>query len=625
MIPRAVFYARCSTEEEAQIDALVKQVEECEACIKNMGWLHVDSYVESRSGTSTKGRSEYNRLYDDLESDKFDIIVIKSQDRLMRNVMDWYLFIDRLSRNRKRLYIYLEGKFYTPDDALITGIKAILAEEYSRELSKKINNAHHNRQKNGGAVILTSNTYGYKKLPDKSVAIIEEEAAVKRRMYQLCAAGYGGRTIEIILKNDGVVNRNGKPFTDANIIRMIKNPMNKGTAVMGRTHYDFDSKRTIKVPEEEQYVHEHKIPAIVSEELWELANQQIENRAKANKQDGVYRKNSSPGKYILSGKIVCGLCGDPYYRTVRRRYKDGEKIFEWKCKRYVAVGRNSNSNKSRDQIRRVQLDEVEGCDNIHLKEENLFELLEQIFAESYKPDKERIIKKMVGLLRQVLQEKDYQSEIEREQQKKEKIKMQMSVLIDKLLAGVLTDELYQAKQKELQARLDAAQDKLLKLEKKNASGAVLKERIENIESVLKNGTLFEKASTAGMVEEIEKIVVFPTYLEIVFNMANLLGMEKDVMPDDEVTSMRIDLDNRFNYQEQKKEKREVIVEMMKEKPSITAKEIAAALEVSLSQVQYSINVLKKEGRIQFNGSGGKGRWEILLHCNDGKEVYEKEE
>ena len=125
---RAVIYARCSTEEESQIDALKKQVEEAKACVQDNGWILLDSYVESRSGTTTKGRTEYNRLYEDLLCDKFDIIVIKSQDRLMRNTKDWYLFVDRMSTEQKRLYMYIERKFYTPDDALITGIKAILAE-----------------------------------------------------------------------------------------------------------------------------------------------------------------------------------------------------------------------------------------------------------------------------------------------------------------------------------------------------------------------------------------------------------------------------------------------------------------------------------------------------------------
>ncbi len=146
---RAVIYARCSTEEESQKHALAKQVAEAEECVCNMGWELIDTYVESRSGTSTRGRKEYNRLYEELSENKFDIIVIKSQDRLMRNTRDWYLFVDRMVKAGKQLYMYMEQKFYSADDALITGIKAILAEEYSRELSRKINNAHYHRQKNG--------------------------------------------------------------------------------------------------------------------------------------------------------------------------------------------------------------------------------------------------------------------------------------------------------------------------------------------------------------------------------------------------------------------------------------------------------------------------------------------
>ena len=117
---RAVIYNRCSTEEESQREALIQQEREARECVAEQGWILVDIYIEAKSGTTVKGRSEYERLYRDLESGKFDIIVIKSQDRLMRNTKDWYLFLDRMQKNRKRLYIYLDRKFYTPDDALIT-------------------------------------------------------------------------------------------------------------------------------------------------------------------------------------------------------------------------------------------------------------------------------------------------------------------------------------------------------------------------------------------------------------------------------------------------------------------------------------------------------------------------
>ena len=163
----------------------------------------MDAYVESRSGTSRKGRWEYNRLYEDLEQNRFDVVVIKSQDRLMRNTRDWYLFADRLNCAGKRLYFYLENTFYSPEDALLTGIKAILAEEYSRELSKKMNLAHQKRQQNNGKPVLTSKSYGYRRTADGAIEIIPEEAAVKRRMYELCrrsrrtencgGSGSGGR------------------------------------------------------------------------------------------------------------------------------------------------------------------------------------------------------------------------------------------------------------------------------------------------------------------------------------------------------------------------------------------------------------------------------------------------
>ena len=198
----------------------------------------------------------------------------------MRNTKDWYVFVDRLVTCGKRLYLYLENRFYSADDSLITGIKAILAEEYSRELSRKINNAHRNRQKIGSALMLTSNTYGYRKLPDKSLAIIEEEAQVKRKMYELCAGGLGSRCIARILREDGVQKRNGSFFTDSDIRRMIRNPVNKGTVVMNRKHYDFDTRQVVKNPQEQFYIYENRIPAIVSEELWKAANEEIDKRKK---------------------------------------------------------------------------------------------------------------------------------------------------------------------------------------------------------------------------------------------------------------------------------------------------------------------------------------------------------
>lgn len=609
---RAVFYARCSTEEESQKDALVQQVKEAEICIKEQGWTLVDRYIESKSGTTTKGRQEYTRLYEDLLKDKFDIIVIKSQDRLMRNTKDWYLFVDRLVTEQKQLYIYIERKFYTADDALITGIKAILAEDYSRELSKKINNAHRNRQKSGGKVIMTSRVYGFQKLPDKSIALVEEEAAVKRRMYELCAANFGTRTIATILENDGVRKRDGQPFGANDILRIIKNPINKGCAVMGRLHYDFDTKKTIRTSSDEWYVYEHKVPETVSEELWERANENIRKRRSDKKaESGADVSGKNGGKYHLSGKLQCGLCGSPYYRRIRRRYKTGEIIHEWKCRTYLETGRNTG-RLDRPQLRRVQLEHVEGCDNVHLDEERLYQLLEKNCLSSYQVDKEKLTRKMIGLLKTVLKEQDLQPEIDRVKMQKKQIKEQTKKLVDKLLDGVLSDQVYTEKQKELDERLENIQAQLNRLEKQNNQKSVLKYRILNIEESLKNGDIIEKASVAGMLEEIDRIVVFPTYLELHFNLSKMIGVtDMNLLPEGEQDCIRIEYDNLFNYRQGMAEEREQIVQLLIENPDYKAKDIARELDYGLSKTQYRMKVLQEEGRIQFHREGMTGYWEVL--------------
>ena len=609
---RAVFYARCSTEEESQKDALAQQVKEAEICIKEQGWTLVDRYIESKSGTTTKGRQEYTRLYEDLLKDKFDIIVIKSQDRLMRNTKDWYLFVDRLVTEQKQLYIYIERKFYTADDALITGIKAILAEDYSRELSKKINNAHRNRQKSGGKVIMTSRVYGFQKLPDKSIALVEEEAAVKRRMYELCAANFGTRTIATILENDGVRKRDGQPFGANDILRIIKNPINKGCAVMGRLHYDFDTKKTIRTSSDEWYVYEHKVPETVSEELWERANENIRKRRSDKKaESGADVSGKNAGKYHLSGKIQCGLCGSPYYRRIRRRYKTGEIIHEWKCRTYLETGRNTG-RLDRPQLRRVQLEHVEGCDHVHLDEERLYQLLEKNCLSSYQVDKEKLTRKMIGLLKTVLKEQDLQPEIDRVKMQKKQIKEQTKKLVDKLLDGVLSDQVYTEKQKELDERLENIQAQLNRLEKQNNQKSVLKYRILNIEESLKNGDIIEKASVAGMLEEIDRIVVFPTYLELHFNLSKMIGVtDMNLLPEGEQDCIRIEYDNLFNYRQGMAEEREQIVQLLIENPDYKAKDIARELDYGLSKTQYRMKVLQEEGRIQFHREGMTGYWEVL--------------
>lgn len=613
---RAVIYNRCSTEEESQKDALIKQVQESKNCVLEQGWKLVDTYIEAKSGTTIKGRTEYNRLYQDLESDKFDIIVIKSQDRLMRNTKDWYLFLDQMQRNRKRLYMYLEHKFYTPDDALITGIKAILAEEYSRELSKKINNAHKNRQKEGKSFAFTNKMYGYKKLSDKSIIIDDQEVEMIKLIFNLSANGYGTHCSAEILYQKGYRNHNGKRITPSTIRRIIRNPMYKGTVVQNRQHYDFESKQVLRNPQSEWVIHENVIPAIIEADLYERANQGLDVRKQEGNLGGTYLKGSNPGKYDLTGKLFCGLCGDPFYRTVRKNKKG--KVIEWKCSNYLQNGRK-NQQLRRDQIRKVRKEEHNGCDNVHLDEKKMYDMLERFCQNKYhdiRTQKDKLLQEMLSILRKALSENNELSKKEGLEMSLRKLNRQKDILLEKLLEGIILDSDFQLKNHELQNKIDGTKDELKQLEDDILQSAKLEGRIYAIREKLEGG-IIEQAQIADMIENIRKIEVFPTYLEIYFDSFAVMGLSPENISviirseTDKLTTIRIPQVCSSSHQPIIEEEKEMVLKLMEKKPKITAKEIAAEMQVNLSLIHRRIRELKADGKIRYSTPNGRGEWIII--------------
>lgn len=283
---RVAIYNRCSTEEEAQKNALEVQAAESLELVetkKEEGWVIVAQYVELESGTSTKKRREYLKMVEDIRQNKFDIIVVKSIDRLARNAKDWYLFLDCLMKHNTRLYLYLERKFYQSEDALVTGIKAILAEEFSKELSAKIKNAHRRRQMKQSGLNITREMFGWNKIGKDVFERNEKEAAYFRMACQLAEAGCGFRKISNALYEAGARSKNGGRISEVQWRNMLRSPRAYGTMVLHKREYDFVRKETKKLPEEEWIFIENALPALISWEYYEKIQRILNDRAKKYK------------------------------------------------------------------------------------------------------------------------------------------------------------------------------------------------------------------------------------------------------------------------------------------------------------------------------------------------------
>lgn len=627
---RAVIYCRVSTQEQAQRDALAVQVEEAQNAVKSNEWVLVDQYIEMESGTTKHGRSEYMRLLDDIkDKNKFDIIVIKSLDRLNRSAKNWYLFVEELVNNDKLLYIYMDRAFYKTDDRLISGVKAILAEQYSRDLSSKINNAHEYRQKNGTTVLINNNTYGYVKNPDKSVSIHPEEAEMIRKIYRLAAQGCGSRTISKILYQDGIRNRNGNQLEESSIRRIIKNPLFKGVVVMNKRHFDFEKKKEIKNPESEWIYHQGLVPAIVEEELWEKANKMLKLSAAQVKGAGRQKKHRE--LYDFSGKLICGECGAPYYKTFRRQYADPEHVIvEWRCSSYLKHGRKKQevaegTNQSKEwgadeqELRRGR---ITGCDNIHLKQEGLERMMRELSGQLFAwQDEENMIRRIIKILSEVLLTGETHLKKEEVEKNLMAVRNRKSRLLDLLLDNTISKQGYKSKQKELEQEEQRWTERLERMDVEEEKIRQTKERLVGIEQKLRVDGC-EKIQAGLLMQVMDHIRVFEDRLEIELNPVALPGvasvhgwimrkpgaLQKDYLQEYlmEVPTARYFADTRII----KKKKKESIPDILRKEPFLTNKELAKRLDVTFSTLRLWLADYKKKGQIYFDKTGGKGQWRV---------------
>ncbi len=518
---RVVYYARVSTEEEQQASALQIQCFENEEFISaHENWEMVDKYVdEGKSGTTTAGRLEFQRMINDMEEDKFDIILIKQIDRGWRNLTDWKIFEEILVRNRKRLFIRLRNEYYNIEDDgsyISTTMDNMFAEWYSRNLSRKINNANKTRMKKG-IIVTNGKLWGYDQV-NGNLVINEKEAEVVRKVFELYIEGKGFRAISIELDNLGIKNQKGEAFALTTLKRMIRNEKYKGTLICGKKHKNFFTKGFEEVSPDLWIVHENRIPPIVSEEVWNEANRLLWQKRKKydidrrSKIAGYYS-----GSYELSGKIVCGKCGSPFYHSTRKLGPYGNKttVGIWQCSRYRKFGRTHEN----------------GCDSVFIYEEDLKGLLKRQIFELWE-NRGELIQQLTETLGSVLSQFDVSSQNgEKIRAEIDKLKKRKDQLIDLVADGLITKDDFKRKTEFINRSIDEIEKQLMNISRVEPDIDLSQDRLIAIKEFFEKVFIDESGINDDVLQAfVEKIIVQGNdKIEVQFNGLQDLS-EIDMQP-----------------------------------------------------------------------------------------------
>ena len=347
-------YVRLSRDEDSNKESLENQKKILLDFAKQQNIELACIFEDDNVSGYTFERDGLNALKDLVEAKKVNTLIVKDLSRVGRHNAKTLVFLEFLREKGVRLLTATDNIDTTDSDGdMLIGIKTWYNELYVKDISKKIRSALRQRMKEGGLVIVPQ--FGYRENPEKEGDyIIDESAAITvRKIFELYLEGYGDRKIADYLnanidkyptpasyKKDKY--KIGRPkgdkfahlWADTSISRIIKNDVYIGTLRCGKTQRTMIKGGQRNVPPEQQIIYKNYFPPIISEETFEMAQRNRENRVSKHVRAG---GNEKIHKY--AGILECSTCGKPFVFQ-KKQYKGEDKIYyNYRCSTYHRYGR----------------------------------------------------------------------------------------------------------------------------------------------------------------------------------------------------------------------------------------------------------------------------------------------
>ena len=345
-ILRTALYCRLSKDDMLQGDSesIKTQKAMLTQYAKEHGFLIVEVYVDDGWSGLNFQRPDFNRMLDDIEAGKIDVVITKDLSRLGRDHLKVGHFTEIYFPMKNVRYIAVNDGVDTANkNNDIAALKNVMNEFYSRDNSRNIRSSIRARAK-AGLYRTSFNPIGYRKSPDNHNKLIVdgETAWIVKRIFELANAGMGAHKIAKTFREEQVPcpswwlhSRGERDYSQrfenpANkyewshtVIRnIIANPLYLGHTVMCKTESIFKVGTFKKVPKADQIRVENTHEPLVSQELFDGANAKILSRRRDTTDNFV-----SP----FSGLVKCGTCG----KALGLRYWGKDRHHIYVCTTYA--------------------------------------------------------------------------------------------------------------------------------------------------------------------------------------------------------------------------------------------------------------------------------------------------
>ena len=465
---RVTYYARVSSESDEQLNSLGNQIQYYEDLIrKNSAWTFVPGYIdEGLSGISTKRRENFNRMVEDAAADRFDLILTKEISRFARNTLDSIRFTRELLSHGVGVFFQNDNiNTFDEDSELRLSIMSSIAQDELRKLSSRVKFGHQQAIKQN-VVLGNSRIFGYVK-NDGRLVIDEGQAAMVRELFERYATNaYSMKQLETLFWEEGYRNYNGKKIAHSTLSGMIANPKYKGYYVGNKVKVvDMFTKKQKFLPPEEWVMFKDEtgeiVPAIVSEELWDRANEVLRRRS----EDVKNRQGICNHANLLTGKLYCTHCGTPYYRR-ESRDKTGKVNSKWVCSGKINGGKDA-------------------CPSFPIYESELKPLLFEVFKNTREASA-AMLEEYEKMYREMIGDGRVEKKIEAARAAVELAMKKKSKLLELAALDSITPADFKSMTAQCNADIKAAEQEIAELQEQQESSEEFRRHMERIREVLRD-------------------------------------------------------------------------------------------------------------------------------------------
>lgn len=282
----------------------------------------VRTFVDDGWSGGNFERPGFQEMMQELEKGRADIVITKDLSRLGRDMVEASYYAEQYYPEHGIRYIAIADNFDTEHENIMAPFQFAMNEVYLRDGSRKVKDVLRTKREQGQYCACPP--YGYKKEKGNKNHLVPDEvtAPVVKRIFRQAANGDSSRRIALDLNQDGIIpplkyrvlyrddfsevgaSRMSDIWNYTTVKRILKNRVYLGHTVLGRSRkVSVKSKKKVAIPKEDWAVTENTHEALVTTEIFELAQENL------GRGSSCYKAYDHVRKSIFSGIAVCSKCG----------------------------------------------------------------------------------------------------------------------------------------------------------------------------------------------------------------------------------------------------------------------------------------------------------------------------